>query len=79
MPLTLRILPSPVSEQRAAEKPMMARRFESLSAHCILAFSVSGLEISGNKSALKSPAPAGAGPLSLKHSVSEIISDNSIR
>jgi hypothetical protein len=51
---------------------------QALSAPCIEAFSVSGLNISGNKLSLKSSASTAVGPLSLKNIVNETISGNSM-
>jgi hypothetical protein len=51
---------------------------QALSAPCIEAFSVSGLNISGNKLSLKSSASAAVGPLSLTNIVNETISGNSM-
>jgi hypothetical protein len=51
---------------------------QALSAPCIEAFSVSGLNISDNNMSLKPPASAAAKLWSLKHSVHETISGNSM-
>ena len=78
--------PVVVGSQRASGPAAYAKniritgnRIESLSAPCIRAFSVSGLEISGNKLSLHSAASADVLPLSLSNTVNETISDNSIK
>jgi hypothetical protein len=78
--------PVVVGSQRASSPAAYAKNIritgntiESLGKPCIRAFSVSGLDISGNKWSLSSSAAADGEPLSIKNSVNETISGNSMR
>ena len=78
-------VPIVVGSKRASSPAAYAKNIritgnsiEGLSTPCIQAFSVSGLNISGNKLSLKSPASAAVGPLSLTNIVNETISGNSM-
>jgi hypothetical protein len=75
--------PVVVGSQRASSPAAFAKNIRisgnSIKSHstpCIQAFSVSGLEISGNKLSIGSPASAAAEPLSLKNITNETISGN---
>lgn len=79
-------VPVVVGSKRASSPAAYAKniritgnRIESISVPCIRAFSVSGLNISGNKLSLNPAAPADTLPLSLTNNVDETISSNSIQ
>ena len=77
MPIVVGSKRASIPDAYAKNIRITGNSIQALSAPCIEAFSVSGLNISDNKMSLKSPASADAVPLSLKNIVNETVSGNS--